>query len=94
MEPSAPTYLICSGRFPETDVLWLESVVGFGAARERMQRLAAQKPGPYFIFSTNIHVVLATIDSTPAPRAMRRLHSARASSSWIEADERTYEISQ
>ena len=94
MEPSAPTYLICSGRFPETDVLWLESVVGFGAARERMQRLAAQKPGPYFIFSTNIHVVLATIDSTAAPRAMRRLHSARASSSWIEADERTYEIPQ
>ena len=68
MEPSAPTYLICSGRFPETDVLWLESVVGFGAARERMQRHAAQEPGPYFIFSTNIHIVLATIDSTPAPR--------------------------
>ena len=94
MQPSAPMYHIFSGRFPETRVLWLESVVGFGAARERMQRLAAQKPGPYFIFSTNIHVVLATIDSTPAPRAMRRLHSARASSSWIEADERTYEISQ
>jgi len=83
MEPSAPTYLIFSGCFPEADVLWLESVVGFDAARERMQRLAAQKPGPYFIFSTNIHVVLATIDSTPAPRVMRR-HSARASSRWIE----------
>jgi len=69
MEPSAPTYLICSGRFPETDVLWLESVVGFGAARERMQRLAAQKPGPYFVFSTNIHAILETIDSTPAQRA-------------------------
>ena len=69
MEPSVPTYLIFSGRFPETDVLWLESVAGFDAARERMQRLAAQKPGPYFVFSTNMHAVLATIDSTLAPRA-------------------------
>ena len=93
MEPSAPTYFIFSGRFPETDVLWLESVVGFDAARERMQRLAAQKPGPYFIFSTNIHVVLATIDSKPTTRSIRR-HSARASSSWIESGERTYEIAQ
>jgi hypothetical protein len=69
MKPSAPTYLIFSGRFPETDVLWRESVVGFDAARERMQRLAAQKPGPYFVFSTNMHAVLAAIDSTLAPRA-------------------------
>lgn len=64
MQPSAPMYQIFSGRFPETDVLWLESVVGFRAARERMQKLAAQKPGSYFVFSTNIHAVLATIDST------------------------------
>jgi hypothetical protein len=79
MEPSAPIYLIFSGRFPETDLLCLESVVGFRAARERMQRLAAQNPGPYFVFSTNIHAVLATIDSTPAPRA----NEAAASARWI-----------
>jgi len=67
MQPSVPMYHIFSGLFPETDVSWLESVVGFYAAHERMQRIAAQKPGAYFIYSTNIHAVLATIDSTPAP---------------------------
>ena len=69
MQASAPKYPIFSGRFPDTDVLWLESVVGLAAARERMQNLAAQEPGPYFVFSTSIHAVVATIDSTPAPRS-------------------------
>jgi len=49
-------------------VLWLESVVGLAAAQERMQTLAAQKPGPYFIFGLESHAVLAIIDTTPARR--------------------------
>jgi len=69
MEPSEPTYQIFSGCFSDDrDVLWLESVVGRTAAQERMQTLAAQKPGPYFIFGLESHAVLAIIDTTPARR--------------------------
>jgi len=54
MEPSEATYQIFSACFSDDDdrdVLWLESVVGLAAARERMKTLAAQKPGPYFVLA-------------------------------------------
>jgi len=70
MEPSEPTYQIFSGCYSDDrDVLWLESVVGLAAAQERMQTLAAQKPGPYFVFGLASHAVLALIDTTPVRRA-------------------------
>ena len=47
-----PTVHIFSG-FRDKDALWLDSVEGLGAADERMKQLAAEKPGPYFIFSTD-----------------------------------------
>jgi hypothetical protein len=47
-----PHYHVFSGS-REKDPLWLESVEGLGTANERMEQLAAEKPGPYFIFSTD-----------------------------------------
>ena len=46
----------------------IEAEFGLAAAQERMQTLAAQKPGPYFIFGLESHAVLAIIDTTPARR--------------------------
>jgi hypothetical protein len=67
MQSSEPKYEIFSGRFPE-------SVVGLAAARERMQTCAAQKPGPYFVFCTHSHAVLAIIDTA----ARRRVNEGAA----------------
>jgi len=47
-----PNYHVFSGS-RDKDALWLESIEGLGAANERMEQLAAEKPGPYFIFSTD-----------------------------------------
>jgi len=59
-----PTFDIFRGFPRTTDVLWVESVKGLAAARERMDFLAAAKPGPYFVFSSSDHSYLAIVDST------------------------------
>jgi len=58
-----PTFHVFSG-FRDKDPLWLDSVEGLGTANERMEQLAAEKPGPYFIFSTDTYNVLASIDTS------------------------------
>jgi len=58
-----PRYHIFSG-VRDKDALWLESVEGLGAANERMKERAAEKPGPYFIFCTDTHAVLASINTS------------------------------
>jgi hypothetical protein len=61
-----PRYHIFSGRYGTTDVLWRDSVEGFGSANERMKELAAHEPGPYFVFCTEKHAILASIDTSTA----------------------------
>jgi len=58
-----PTYDIFAGRFGFTEVLWLESVEGLGNANERMNAIAVQKPGSYFVFCTRTHQKMAAIDT-------------------------------
>lgn len=57
------TYDILSGRI-DRDAVWIEAVQGFGNAYERMTRLAAQQPGPYFIFCQKTHTICGSIDTT------------------------------
>ena len=45
-----PTFDILSGA-PGKNARWLEAVPGFANARKRMETLAADSPGPYFIFN-------------------------------------------
>jgi hypothetical protein len=45
--------------------LWLESVQGIAAAVKEMHQLAAQKPGPYFIFSVRSSSYIACVNTTP-----------------------------
>ena len=70
-----PHYHVFSGS-REKDPLWLESVEGLGTANERMEQLAAEKPGPYFIFSTDTHTVLASIDTSIQSHIKARRESA------------------
>jgi hypothetical protein len=70
-----PRYAIFSG-FTDKDALWLESVEGLGAANERMKERAADSPGPYFIFCTKTHKVLASIDTSADSDIKARRESA------------------
>lgn len=44
--------------------VWVESVCGLSSARGRMEALAAEKPGIYFLFSSQSHTILGLIDTT------------------------------
>jgi len=48
---------------PQSDPVWLESVVGLLNARERMKHIAAKKPGRYFMSSIGTHSPVAEIET-------------------------------
>jgi hypothetical protein len=61
-----PTFEIFSGRFGDPDAVWIEVVEGLGQACVRMKAIAAEKPGPYFVFHLASRQVLASTDTTPS----------------------------
>lgn len=62
MEKREPRFDIFSGQI-DKNALWIETVEGLSSARERMEQIAAEKPGQYFIFSPLNHAVLAQIET-------------------------------
>jgi hypothetical protein len=73
-----PTFDIFAGQFGLTDVLWIETVRGLAAACSRMEQIAAQKPGPCFVFFTSDHRVLASIDTSRLIHASERSNAQGA----------------
>lgn len=57
-----PTFDVFSGT-PGQNALLIEAVEGLSNARERMQQIANNKPGKYFLFSPTGHSVLAEIET-------------------------------
>jgi hypothetical protein len=55
---------VFSGRLSQEDAVWIESAEGLAEAYQRMLRLAADKPGPYFLFSSYAHKSVACIDTS------------------------------
>jgi len=45
------------------DVVWLQSVSGLDNARQRMEQIASESPGVYFLFSRLTHSICARIDT-------------------------------
>lgn len=62
--PREPLFDIFSGEINHPT--WLETVEGLDRARERMTRLAAEKPGHYFVYDTYASKVVA--ESPPVAR--------------------------
>src|SRR5262249_38280935 len=58
---TSPEFDIFSGS-PPNNAMWLESIVGFDHAVARMKQIAAQKPGPYFVFSQSSKRMVASTD--------------------------------
>jgi hypothetical protein len=72
-----PMFDIFSGRFGDADALWLEAVEGLGNAADRMKVLAAEKPGPYFVFSTEKRIVVMAIESSARQNRLAQRGDAR-----------------
>jgi hypothetical protein len=63
---------------PDRDAAWLESIVGLEAAKERVNELAADNPGEYFVFHSRSHTVLVHVinSQNPAPSSRRERNVA------------------
>lgn len=57
------TFDIFSGVF-ERNALWVEAVQGLDHATKRMEQIASQKPGQYFVFCSTTHAVVASTDGS------------------------------
>lgn len=55
---------IFAGTPGSQDILWKEAVTGLAAATDRMKELAAESPGPYFVYYVSARQVLAAIDTS------------------------------
>lgn len=63
MDSLEPVFDIFSGVF-DKNAIWVESVRGLSNARERMERIAVEKPGAYFVFFARDHSILHLIDTS------------------------------
>jgi hypothetical protein len=60
---SMPTYEIFSGRIDKNAVC-VETVEGLGNAYELMTKIAAETPGPYFIFCSRTQRLCGSINTS------------------------------
>ena len=58
-----PTFDIFRGAIGSGDEVWLEAVSGLENAQERMEQIAAAKPGIYCVFSPHSHSIIACADT-------------------------------
>lgn len=62
---SAMEYDIFSGH-DDGNAIWVDAVDGLAAAADRMNQLAREKPGPYFVLCTTKYKILTSIDTCTA----------------------------
>jgi hypothetical protein len=55
----------------QKNAVWVETVEGLSAARERLQQIAGEKPGQYFIFSALTRVSVCEIETFAIPHPSR-----------------------
>ena len=60
------TFDIFSGA-PEENGLWVEGIKGLSSAHQRMTQIAAEKPGKYFLFSTDSQSILTRVETRSQP---------------------------
>ena len=61
-EVTVETFHVFSGA-PEENGLWVETIDGLSNARQRMEQIATQKPGKYFLFSGSSQSILTRIET-------------------------------
>lgn len=51
----------------QKNAMWIEAVEGLSNARERMQKIAGEKPGQYFLFCPATHTSVSEIETFAIP---------------------------
>jgi hypothetical protein len=69
------TFDIFSGVF-EQNALWVEAVQGIDHATKRMEQIASDKPGKYFIFCSATHAVVSSTDTFKKPDSAAKANQA------------------
>ena len=64
--PNVSSFDIFQGRFGMGAVGWVQAVEGLTEAKKRMEKIAAEKPGVYFVFSQVHQLIVAVADTTMA----------------------------
>ena len=62
-QPCEPVFDIFKGSPTSKDAVWVETAEGLAAARARMEQIAWEVPGRYFLFSPRSHAILASSDN-------------------------------
>lgn len=65
-----PKFDIFAGA-PDRDAMWVCEVYGLTNARRRMDQIAAERPGRYFIFYSADRTVLTQVETFAKPRQVR-----------------------
>lgn len=52
------------------DALWVEAVAGLSSARRRMDEIAKESPGRYFVFDQERHAIIARADTRRTTRVL------------------------
>jgi hypothetical protein len=63
----------------EEDALWLESIEELPSAAERREKLAAEKPGKFFLFSCSSNSILTRIETFKKPASAPTVKAAASS---------------
>ena len=80
----AELFDIFSGTFKKA--WWIEAVEGLSNARERMQQIAEEKPGQYFLFCTRTHESVVEIQTFAMHHSRRPLLAAAIAPTKPEFD--------
>ena len=64
MEDTPLKYDIFSGIPEGGDAVWVETTEGLAGALERMEQIAEETAGPYFVFYAARHSVVARMDTS------------------------------
>ena len=81
-----PQYHIFSF-FLDKDPMWLEMVEGLATAHKRLKERAAEEPGPYSIFCSEMRTVVASLYATSgcASDAPAEFGTKKERSPWLGA---------
>jgi len=58
--------------------MWLEAVTGFNEAYARMEQIAAERPGRYFVYCSETSSVVAHIERPPKAALRRKSKGSSA----------------
>jgi hypothetical protein len=82
MSPASSEMFDIFSGVDDRDAVWIESAVGIDDAEKRMQEIAAEKPGDYFVFHVPSHSVLSRVSATAlAAEAEKTLDRKKARAS-------------